>query len=209
MPREDRRPAGGYARGDAYDRRFEQLAAAGEDVHGEAAFVAGFAPSTVLDAGCGTGRVAIELARRGIAVVGVDADRLMIGAARRKAPGLEWLLGDLAVLDLGRQFDVAVMAGNVMLFVRPGTEAAVVAHVAAHLVPGGRLVAGFSLDPRGLDLARYDEMARSAGLVLEERWATWSKEAFVPGGAYAVSVHRRLSSSRTRPAVARRARGAP
>ena len=55
-------------RGDAYDRRFQQLEAAGADVHGEAAFVASFTPSSVLDAGCGTGRVAIELARRGIAL---------------------------------------------------------------------------------------------------------------------------------------------
>ena len=61
-------------RGSEYDRRFEDLAAAGMDMHGEADLVASYAPESVLDAGCGTGRVAIELSRRGHAVVGVDLD---------------------------------------------------------------------------------------------------------------------------------------
>ena len=51
---------------------------------------------SVLDAGCGTGRVAIELARHGVDVVGVDVDASMIGEARRRAPELEWVEADLA-----------------------------------------------------------------------------------------------------------------
>ena len=51
--------------GDAYDAIYQQRAAAGEDVHGEADFVAALGGHSVLDAGCGTGRVARELARRG------------------------------------------------------------------------------------------------------------------------------------------------
>ena len=47
--------------GDEYQRRFDALATAGKDVHGEAAFVMAMEPGSVLDAGCGTGRVAIEL----------------------------------------------------------------------------------------------------------------------------------------------------
>lgn len=72
-------------RGATYDERFERLAASGHDVHGEASFVMGFGPTTVLDAGCGTGRVAIELARRGCSVVGADVDKAMLRAAYRKA----------------------------------------------------------------------------------------------------------------------------
>jgi 2-polyprenyl-3-methyl-5-hydroxy-6-metoxy-1,4-benzoquinol methylase len=52
--------------GEVYDATYERRAAAGEDVHGEANFVQRFAPASVLDAGCGTGRVGIELARRGL-----------------------------------------------------------------------------------------------------------------------------------------------
>jgi 2-polyprenyl-3-methyl-5-hydroxy-6-metoxy-1,4-benzoquinol methylase len=72
-----------------YDERFRRLAESGGNPHGEADLVASYKPATVLDAGCGTGRVAIELARRGIAVLGVDADPDMIAAARSKAPELE------------------------------------------------------------------------------------------------------------------------
>lgn len=42
---------------DEYDARWDRLAAAGEDVHGEAEFVMAYAPRSVLDGGCGTGRV--------------------------------------------------------------------------------------------------------------------------------------------------------
>src|SRR5690242_14604202 len=83
-------------RGEAYDAPYAARAAAGENIHGEADLVESFGPRTVLDAGCGTGRVAVELARRGIAVVGVDLDPQMLATARRKAPNLEWHLADLA-----------------------------------------------------------------------------------------------------------------
>ena len=149
-----------------------------------------FAPQSVLDAGCGTGRVAIELARRGVATVGVDLDAAMLDAARRKAPHQQWVCADLASLDLEQQFDVAVMAGNVMIFVEPGTEAQVVLRMAAHLVPGGRLVAGFQLG-QTIDLDRYDKAAGAAGLEFEARFATWDGDPFTLNGRYAVSVHRR------------------
>ena len=140
-------------RGEAYDRRFEDLAASGMDMHGEAALVASLAPEptqSVLDAGCGTGRVAIELNRRGHVVVGVDVDGAMLEAARAKAPDLIWVHGDLADpgLDLdGQTFDVVVMAGNVLIFVPPGTEGQVLENAARWLRPGGLLVTGYSLRP--------------------------------------------------------------
>jgi len=67
-------------------------------------------PASVLDAGCGTGRVAIELARRGVDVIGVDLDAGMLEQARQKAPDLDWIDGDLATVDLARHFDVVVLA---------------------------------------------------------------------------------------------------
>jgi len=175
--------------GDRYQRRFDDLARSGVDVHGEVEFVMQFSPATVLDAGCGTGRVARELAQRGVDVVGVDVDSSMITTARRLAPELVWKVADLTGLELGRRFDLVIMAGNVPLFTPPGTEATLVEACAHHVVDGGRLVAGFSLD-RGYDLERYDRDCLGAGLVLESRWATWSGEPWATGGAYAVSVHR-------------------
>jgi SAM-dependent methyltransferase len=174
--------------GDAYQRRIEQLAAEGGDPHGEAALVGCYRPGSVLDAGCGTGRVAIELARRGIEVVGVDVDPSMLTTARRLAPELPFVEHDLVDLDLGRRFDVVLMAGNVPLFTRPGTTAALLATCARHLVRDGVVIAGFSLD-RGYDATAYDADAAAAGLELRERWATWEGEPWTPDATYAVSVH--------------------
>lgn len=177
--------------GDDYQARFDRLAAGGTDIHGEATFVRAYEPASVLDAGCGTGRVAIELARHGIDVVGVDVDASMLRTAEQRAPNLTWVAADLAELDLRRSFDVAVMAGNVPLFTPPGSEAALVAGVARHVALGGLLVAGFTVDHR-YPLADYDQHAAAAGLTLLERFATWDRAPFEPGADYAVSVHRRL-----------------
>jgi SAM-dependent methyltransferase len=190
-------------RGDDYDARFQALARAGEDVHGEAHFVASLGVSSVLDAGCGTGRVAIELARRGIDAVGVDLDTTMLAVARRKAPHLQWYAGDITTVELTmpeaparrRLFDAIVLAGNVMIFLAPGSEAAAVANLARHLAPGGALIAGFQLLAGGLTLAHYDASAAQADLILAERWATWDRQPWSPTSDYAVSVHRRPRGS--------------
>jgi SAM-dependent methyltransferase len=175
--------------GDDYQRRFDDLAASGFDVHGEAGFVMRAAPTSVLDAGCGTGRVAIELRRRGVEVVGVDLDRSMLATARANGPDIEWYEHDLATLELGRVFDVVVMAGNVPLFTPTGTQRAVVAGCARHVGPGGLLVTGFQLG-RGYELDAYDDDCCGAGLALIARYATWEGEPF-QGGGYAVSIHGR------------------
>ena len=180
-----------------YDDRWAELAARGENVHGEADLVEWLLrsrarPASVLDAGCGTGRVAAELSGRGFDVIGVDLDPTMLGKARSRDPGLRWVVGDLADdgLDLGRTFDLVVMAGNVMIYLEPGTEGRVVSNLARHLVPGGMMVAGFQLDPGRLDLATYDAHASAAGMTLAGRWSTWDRQPFT-GGTYAVSVHTR------------------
>jgi len=189
-------------RGADYDARWETLAASGADVHGEADLImallaeTGPGPWSVLDAGCGTGRVAVELARRGVDVVGIDLDPAMLERARAKAPTLTWVQGDLATADVrdadGRRrlFDLVAMPGNVMIFVTPDTEGEVLARMADHLRPGGLVVAGFQLGPGRLTVGRYDELAALAGLRLAGRYATWDRAPLVDGGDYAVSVHR-------------------
>ncbi|MSO77973.1 MAG: class I SAM-dependent methyltransferase [Acidimicrobiia bacterium] len=176
--------------GGKYQERFDALAASGVDVHGEADFVGALNPRSVLDAGCGTGRVGRELAARGLDVVGVDAEPSMIAEAQRRDPELAWIVSDLAALDLGRTFDVVVMAGNVLLFTLPGMNAAVVAGCARHIAPEGALVSGFSLG-RGYELDEYDAHCEACGLVLDARWSTWDRAAFPGDGTYAVLVHRR------------------
>jgi len=190
-------------RGDDYDARWRTLAAQGANVHGEADLVESLlreeGRTRVLDAGCGTGRVAIELARRGFSVVGVDADAPMLATARAKAPEICWLQGDLAELadlpGVDDEFDLVLLAGNVMIFLSPGTEGRVLDQLAARLAPNGLMVAGFQLRRGRISLAEYDRLAEAAGLTPVARWSTWDRQPFV-GGDYAVSVHRRSSQER-------------
>jgi SAM-dependent methyltransferase len=188
-------------RGDEYDARWKSLADAGQNIHGEADLVESLLRESgghsVLDAGCGTGRVAIELANRGVSVAGVDADAGMLATARAKAPQLRWIEADLADLTSAGvdRANLILLAGNVMIFLEPGTEARVLAQLAAQLTPGGLLVAGFSVRPDRLSLQRYDEAAEAAGLLPVARWATWDRRPF-DGGDYAVSVHRLRRSPR-------------
>jgi SAM-dependent methyltransferase len=161
----------------------------------------------VLDAGCGTGRVALELARRGVEVIGTDLDPEMLAIARANGAGIEWIEADLATLEAAVgperwptfRFDLVVMAGNVIPYVAAADRPAAVAGAAGCVAPGGRLVAGFQLRPGWPELADYDRWCAAAGLVLEHRWATWDRKPFEPvvDGApagYAVSVHRRPAS---------------
>jgi SAM-dependent methyltransferase len=190
----------GGTTGAEYAARLERLAATGRDMHGEASLCARLAApgARILDAGCGTGRVAIRLAELGYDCMGVDLDESMLAEARRVAPGLTWLHADLATLSLEPGgFDLVVAAGNVVPLLAAGTESATVAHLADGLRPGGRLVAGFGLDAAHLplasapvDLASYDAWCDAAGLTLEQRFATWDGVPY-DGGGYAVSIHRR------------------
>ena len=102
----------GASRAGSYDDKWQRMAAAGENPHGEVDFVMRYEPTSVLDAGCGTGRVAIELDRRGIEAAGTDIDATMLAKAADKAPHLRWELSNLAALELARTFDLVVMAGK-------------------------------------------------------------------------------------------------
>jgi SAM-dependent methyltransferase len=178
-----------------YVERFRTMAAEGEDLGGEARLIDAMLPprSRVLDAGCGPGRVGAVLHQRGHAVVGVDVDPVLIEAAAADHPGPRWLVADLAELDLSDEepFDGAVLAGNVMVFIAPGTEAEVLRRVAAHVRDDGFVVTGFHVD-RGLALDAFDRAVADVGLRLEHRFATWDLRAWHAEADFAVSVLRRL-----------------
>jgi SAM-dependent methyltransferase len=182
-----------------YAARFRAMASRGEDVHGEATFVAGLVdpPARVLDAGCGTGRVAIRLAELGYAVVGVDLDASMLALAREEAPDLDWRVGDLAALDTGQLFDVVLVAGNTIPLLDPGTLESTGSHLAAQLDEDGLLVCGFGLDAAHLPgdcpvtpLADVDAAFEAAGLEPLDRFSTWDRAPYDEQAGYVVTVHR-------------------
>ncbi|MEU6998210.1 class I SAM-dependent methyltransferase [Nonomuraea sp. NPDC046570] len=193
--------------GAGYAARFAELAATGKDMHGEARLCAALvpAPARVLDAGCGTGRVAAWLAAHGYETVGIDLDPSMLAEARRAAPHLTWLQADLADLDVPavlsptgspEGFDLVVAAGNVIPLLAGGTEAEAVRRLASVLKPGGMLVAGFGLDaahlpvPPSVTLDDYDTWCAAAGLTLDHRLSTWDGRPYT-GDGYAVTIHLR------------------
>ncbi len=97
----------------------------------------------VLDLGCGTGHQAGELARRGVAVVGVDADPAMLEVARREHPAVRFVQADgqdASALREAADGPVDAVLSNAALHWMPDQDGAVGA-VAGILRPGGRLVA--------------------------------------------------------------------
>lgn len=182
-----------------YIDRFRQMAAQGHDLQGESRLVEALARpgSRLLDAGCGPGRHGGYLSRRGFEVVGVDIDPILIEAARAEHPDATWLVSDLATLDLAalgelEPFDGAMVAGNVMDFVTEDHRATVVERIAAHLRPDGFLVVGCRV-ARGFTPADLDAALPGAGLVLEQRFATWDLRPWRPDSDFCVSVARRTA----------------
>ncbi len=102
----------------------------------------GVTQGDVLDAGCGTGTLAMLLHESGFKVTGVDLSPGLLGIARGKAPrnAVEFLHGDITALDLGRRFDAVVSVGDVFNHL-PSIDVwrQALQSLARHLRPGGLL----------------------------------------------------------------------
>ena len=182
-----------------YVERFRTLAEQGADLDGEARFVDALLPrgSRVLDAGCGSGRTAAALHARGHLAYGVDADPVLVEAAQADRPGPTYAVVDLTALTLddvgGEPVDLVVCAGNVMVFVAPGTEAQVLANLCSVVRPGGRVVVGFRREDT-YPFAQYDAdlaaLASDGVAQVQHRFATWHLDPFTDDADFAVTVLR-------------------
>lgn len=187
----------------SYIAHFEGLAAAGTDLEGEARLVDAMASrgATILDGGCGSGRVAAALTRMGHRALGIDREPILIEAARSQHPETAYAARDLLDVTpawLAEQghptaYDIVVLAGNVLVFLAPGTERAVLGRMRDVLRPGGRLVAGFATD-RDYSVADLDADASALGLAREVRFSTWHLDAWAEGAGWAVTILRRRLS---------------
>jgi SAM-dependent methyltransferase len=97
----------------------------------------------LLDAGCGTGRYAIELARRGYLVSGIDLSPELIGVAERSARDARvpasFRVGDI-LTQPSRRFDAILCRGVLNDFVDDDSRAEVFAAFARALRPAGVLI---------------------------------------------------------------------
>jgi magnesium-protoporphyrin O-methyltransferase len=144
----------------------------------------------ILDAGCGSGALAVELARRGAEVVAIDISPTLVKLAQERAEPepfaahIDWRVGDMLDTSHGR-FDYVVAMDSlihydgadianvvaalsartsqaVLFTIAPRTAALTVMHAAGRLFPrGDRAPAIAPIAPRALDRA----MRRHAGLV--------------------------------------------
>jgi SAM-dependent methyltransferase len=102
-------------------------------------------PRRILDLPCGQGRHAIELARRGYEVTGVDLSPYMLGVARERAAAVgvrvRWLAGDMRDALPGETFDLVLnLFTSLGYFDDEADDQRVVRAAASMLAPGGRFL---------------------------------------------------------------------
>jgi SAM-dependent methyltransferase len=98
----------------------------------------------VLEVACGTGRVAIRLARDGVEVVGLDLSSAMLDVAREKSAGMSnirWVQGDMRSFELGETFGLVIIPGHAFQnMLTAADQIACLESLERHLSPRGTLV---------------------------------------------------------------------
>ena len=145
-----------------------------EQTEAEAAFLARHLPlpthRALLDVGCGAGRHALALARRGYDVLGVDRSAAALAEARRHGvAGARFVLGDMTRLEeVPGPFDGVLFLWQSFGYFDEETNERVLAAAASHLTPRGRVV--LDLYHPGFFAAHQGVRAREhAGRSVEER----------------------------------------
>ena len=93
---------------------------------------------SVLELGCGAGRVTRGLVARGFPVVAVDESADMLGHAG--GPGVETVEADVFRLDLGRRFDCVLGASHLIDSPDPAQRAALLAGCRRHVAADGVII---------------------------------------------------------------------
>lgn len=225
---------------DVYDELYSEADPACIDLLAE---LAGSGPA--LELGIGTGRIALPLLQRGVAVEGLDASTAMVAKLRAKSRGADIPvhMGSFQHFELSRKFSIIYVVFNTFYSLQSqDQQIACLQSVSRHLAPGGRFVIeafvpdltrfvdnqsvrlialseqGARIDVAMLDPVaqhvesrhvtlsekgirtypvrlRYtwpselDLMGRIAGLRLQDRWGTWSRQPFTRESKKHVSVY--------------------
>lgn len=118
------------------------------------ALVGGERPKSLLDVGCGTGKHAVEFAKRGYSVVGVDLSESMLSHARTTATALppynqpKFICGDARDFECTQKFDSAIMMFAVIGYLTENEDAvAAFRNIRDHLEPGAPFACDFWYGP--------------------------------------------------------------
>lgn len=151
-----------------------------DDSKGEAADLAralALAPGErVLDVPCGYGRIALELAARGLCVSGLDASEPYVREARQRASArrleADFVVGDMRSLPWHAEFDAALCVGNSFGYFDDDGNRAFLASVHAALKPGGRFLLSYPLVKELALAGRHmrDWQRLGDSLLLSESW---------------------------------------
>ena len=146
---------------------------------------------SILEIGCGTGRVTLQLAQEGVSMVGMDFSPAMLGIARQKSQGLpniRWMEGDMLAFELKECFDLIIIPGHSFQFMlTPEDQAACLNCIRQHLTPRGKLVLhinhddlswlGGLVEGRGTDFKLKGEYRQNSTKGSVRAWTAWSYEA--------------------------------
>ena len=113
----------------------------------------GDTPQNILEAACGGGRICVPLAQAGHTVTGFDANEYMLMHCYRRMQGLSNIrcyAADALTEDWGKDFDVVLMAGNILINIKTDTDYAqaqktFIQKAASALRRGGHLFMDFDL----------------------------------------------------------------
>ena len=121
-----------------------------------------------LELGIGTGRIALPLSQRGVAVHGIDLSEAMVARLRAKPGGdrIPVVIGDFATTRVDRTFTLAYLVYNtIQNLTTQDAQVACFENVAAHLDPGGCFVIEVGLpDVKGEPVRIFDFSERHIGI---------------------------------------------
>jgi len=151
--------------------------AAVEDWPGEIEFYRKLAAQAkggaVLEVACGTGRVALQLLRDDVPLVGIDLSPEMLDVARTKSaafPNARWVEADMRAFDLGETFELVIIPGHAFHnLTTPQDQIACLSCIKRHLAPAGIFV--LHLDHQ--DVKWLGDLRRDRGGVFEAAEEYW------------------------------------
>jgi SAM-dependent methyltransferase len=114
---------------------------------------------SILELGCGCGRITHPLIQYGFQVTAVDGSEEMLELVE----GAERILADIATLDLGRTFDAVLLMSHLVDTPDEPTRHALLACCRRHLATGGSAIVQ-KHDPRWLDHAEVGFLGNGAGV---------------------------------------------